>query len=194
MGIQITLHIFKRRVLLFVSRGQQTTLLVSFQLSLYPEAIFIPPLLWLFTSEHLYPQGESWSMPGENSLTLFALLSAMQILLIWEELADLSNMIIAPPSPLTAWLRFFWLFLQLFSHSSAETHKVPVSIHWGISQTAQEVPPSRCFMAQIYYSYLSLAIACIDAFILNSLCLIKSVECEHLGYMFKKFKFRKDIT
>lgn len=38
----------KEKWLLFVSRGQQTTLLVSFQLFLCPPAIFIPPLLWLF--------------------------------------------------------------------------------------------------------------------------------------------------
>lgn len=64
--------------------------------------------LGLFSFRHssdffyLCPQGASWSIPGENSLTLFTLLSAMQILLIWEALADLSNMIIVPLSPLKA--------------------------------------------------------------------------------------------
>lgn len=124
----------KEKWRLFVSRGQQTTLLVSFQLFPCPRAIFIPPLLWLSTSEHLYPQGESWSVPGENGLTLFTLLSTMQILLIWEELADLSNMIIAPPSPLTARLSVCWLFFS--QQSSAETQEVAASKRWGLSQTA----------------------------------------------------------
>lgn len=92
------------------------------ELSTHPEAIFIPLLLWLFTSEHLYPQGESWSTPGENSLTLFTLLSAMQILLIWEEVADLSNMIIAassiPRQP--GWV--FWAF-SFHSWNSLGAHK-----------------------------------------------------------------------
>ncbi len=80
----------------------------------------------------------------------------MQILLIWEELADLSNMIIAPPSPLTAWLTFYGYFLQF--RSLTETHKVPASIHWGTGQTAQDAPTRCRLMAEIYYSCLSLAI------------------------------------
>lgn len=56
-------------------------------------------------------------MPGENSLTLSSLLSAMQILLIREVLADLSIMIIATPD--TKSLATF-IFLFGFFCSSAE--------------------------------------------------------------------------
>lgn len=79
-------------------------------------------------------------MPGENNLTLFTLLSAMQILLICEELVDLSNMIIAP-CPLQARLTSLAIFLQLLSHPSDETHKVP-AIPWGISQLPKLYHPA----------------------------------------------------
>lgn len=111
--------------------------------------------LHLSTSTHM---GESWSMPGENSLTLFTLLSAMQILLIWEVLADLSNMIIAPPSITDSLAEFCGFFFSSFLIPQPKTHKVPASIHWGISQTAQDVPHSRCFMAEMYYSYLHILV------------------------------------
>jgi len=112
--VAVTLRSGCSNKLFISSRGKygclfqrQTTLSVSFQLAPYPGAIYIPPLLWLLTSEHLCPQGESWSVPGENSSTLFTLLGAMQILLIWKEQADLSNMIIGAPNPLAARWSFF---------------------------------------------------------------------------------------
>lgn len=47
---------------------------------LHPEAVFIPPLVWLCTSKNIGAQRESWRTPGENTLTSFTLLCAMQII------------------------------------------------------------------------------------------------------------------
>lgn len=72
----------------------------------FPSSTLLTPL-HLSTWSH---RGESWSTPAENNLTLSTLLTAMQILLIWVELADLSDMIIAPSCPLTALLKFWAIF------------------------------------------------------------------------------------
>lgn len=94
-----------------------TTLLVS-----SPRALELFSFLhysdFFLTFEHQYSRGDSWSTPGEHNLTLFTLLSAMQILLIWEELVDLSDKIIAPPSPLSVWLRFLPISSPAFSFLS----------------------------------------------------------------------------
>lgn len=146
MGIQITLYIFKKGKL------QQTTLLVSFQLLLYPQAIFIPALFWLFLplptrgvlKYTRWEQFDPLHSPQCNANTL-DLRGAGR----FEQYDNCSS------QPTESLAGFFFLFSS--RTMSNKTRKVPTSIQKGMCQTTRGVPASNSILAE-YYSCLCLLI------------------------------------